>query len=286
MPTIDYYPLIHRALVALEGNTGLSARTTFVVSYYAPNGNYAADTNAFATSGVDNPPLHALANGVDGSNGLYLYASGGGFPTSTFSSANYWVDVVFTPGTTYSVSGTITGTSGATIALSGATAATATADASGNYSFTGLSNGSYTLTPSKAGFTFSPTNTPVTLSGANVTGVNFTATASPTWSISGTITGGGGATATLSGAANATVTADGSGNYSFSGLANGNYTVTPAKAGYTMSPINAAAVISGANGANHPGSIRLEGGNHPGRFRRELRRRSLRDAVAKLRLAR
>src|SRR5206468_6142320 len=114
-------------------------------------------------------------------------------------------------------------------------------------SFTGLSNGSYTLTPSKAGFTFSPTNTPVTLSGANVTGVNFAATASPTWSISGTISGGGGATATLSGASSATVTADGSGNYSFSGLANGTYTVTPAKAGYAFSPASQTVTINGAN---------------------------------------
>ena len=90
----------------------------------------------------------------------------------------------------------------------------------------GVRNGSYTVTPSKSGFTFSPANKAVTLSGANATGVNFTASA-VTWSISGTITGGSGATVTLSGAASATTTADGSGNYTFSGLANGSYTVTP-----------------------------------------------------------
>src|SRR5262249_30149433 len=35
--------------------------------------------------------------GVDGANGVYLYATGGGFPNSA-STSNYWVDVVFTPG--------------------------------------------------------------------------------------------------------------------------------------------------------------------------------------------
>src|SRR5206468_8940116 len=54
---------------------------------------------------------------------------------------------------------------------------TVTADASGNYSFTGLLNGAYTVTPTKSGFTFTPANQPVTVSGANVSGVNFTASA-------------------------------------------------------------------------------------------------------------
>lgn len=50
------------------------------------------------------------------------------------------------------------------------------ADGSGNYSITGLPNASYTITPSLAGYTFSPTSRAVTVSGADVGGVNFTAT--------------------------------------------------------------------------------------------------------------
>jgi hypothetical protein len=42
-----------------------------------------------------------------------------------------------------------------------------------------LANGSYTVTPSKSGFTFTPTNQPVTVNGANVTGVAFTAQTAP-----------------------------------------------------------------------------------------------------------
>ena len=82
-------------------------------------------------------------------------------------------------GQTYSILGTITpssGGSGATITLSGATSATTTGDTSGNYSFTGLANGTYAVTPSDKGFAFSPTSQNATVNGANVSGVNFTAT--------------------------------------------------------------------------------------------------------------
>src|SRR5262249_31096067 len=42
-------------------------------------------------------PLHALKDGVDGSNGVYVYGSGGVFPNLAFSATNYWVDVVLAP---------------------------------------------------------------------------------------------------------------------------------------------------------------------------------------------
>jgi hypothetical protein len=79
---------------------------------------------------------------------------------------------------TWRISGTITNGSGATVTLSGAASATTTADASGNYSFGSLVNGSYTLTPSKTGLTFTPASQQVTVNGGDVTAVNFTAQAS------------------------------------------------------------------------------------------------------------
>lgn len=77
---------------------------------------------------------------------------------------------------TFSLSGSLTPsatTAGATVALSGATTATTVADVNGNYSFNGLVNGSYTVTPSKTNYVFSPANQTVSMSGANKTAVNF-----------------------------------------------------------------------------------------------------------------
>lgn len=225
----------------------ISPGTTYVVSYYAPNGGYAADVNFFASTGVDTPPLHALANGADGPDGLYRYGSGGGFPTSTFNSTNYWVDLVFTTSPTFSIAGTLSGGAGSTVTLTGTAGASVTADSSGNYTFSNLANGSYTVTPSKAGLSFTPASQPATVNGANVTGVNFTATVVPTFSIAGTLSGGAGSTVTLTGTAGATVTADSSGNYTFSTLANGSYTVTPSKTGLSFTPFSQPVTVNGSN---------------------------------------
>jgi Domain of unknown function (DUF4082)/Bacterial Ig-like domain/Bacterial Ig domain len=72
----------------------ITAGSTYVVSYHAPVGHYAADQGYFATAGEDNPPLRALASGVDGTNGVYSYGASA-FPTSSYQSTNYWVDAMF-----------------------------------------------------------------------------------------------------------------------------------------------------------------------------------------------
>ena len=77
----------------LSTPVAISANTTYIVSYYAPNGRYSANGSYF-TSAANNPPLHGLANGTDGSNGVYTYGTEL-FPTSSYRSTNYWVDVVF-----------------------------------------------------------------------------------------------------------------------------------------------------------------------------------------------
>jgi hypothetical protein len=73
----------------------VTAGTTYVASYFAPNGGYAADSAYFATGGVSRGPLTALQDGVDGGNGVYRYGGQGTFPDQTYQSTNYWVDVVF-----------------------------------------------------------------------------------------------------------------------------------------------------------------------------------------------
>jgi hypothetical protein len=74
---------------------------------------------------------------------------------------------------TYEITGNA-GVAGATISWSGGST---TADGLGDYNTGPLANGSYILTPSKAGYTFSPTSAAETVSGADIAGVNFTASA-------------------------------------------------------------------------------------------------------------
>ena len=142
---------------------------------------------------------------------------------------------------------------GVTMALSGASTATAITDASGNYTFNGLNNGSYTITPIRTGFTFSPTSSQRTVSGADITGVFFDATpVQPrTYSISGQATSNGsgisGVTMALSGASTATAITDASGNYAVTGLDNGSYTITPSKTGFTFSPTSSQQTVSGTD---------------------------------------
>jgi hypothetical protein len=81
------------------------------------------------------------------------------------------------PPSTWSIMGSVG--SGASVSLTGAATATTAADASGNYTFSGLANGAYTVTPSRTGYTFTPASQNVTINGADVTGVNFTAQAVP-----------------------------------------------------------------------------------------------------------
>jgi hypothetical protein len=77
----------------------IAANTVYVASYHTYVGHYAVDINYFSTTGVDNPPLHALGGGVSGGNGVYVYGTNSAFPSLTYQSSNYWVDVVFSAST-------------------------------------------------------------------------------------------------------------------------------------------------------------------------------------------
>ncbi len=126
-----------------------------------------------------------------------MYGTGVLFPSMAWNASNYWVDVLFTPGSgtpsipdsggssdptpiptpsTYNISGKVSGAS-ATLTLSGAASASTKTDGSGNYSFTGLQNGVYIVAASQSGYTFSPSTSTVTISDTSVSGVNFLSTA-------------------------------------------------------------------------------------------------------------
>jgi hypothetical protein len=88
----------------------------------------------------------------------------------------------FTANPVFPISGSITPSasgSGATVTLTqgSTTIATTAADTSGNFTFNNVVNGTYTVTPTRSGFGFTPTSKSVTVNGAPVTGVSFTAQA-------------------------------------------------------------------------------------------------------------
>lgn len=147
-----------------------------------------------------------------------------------------------------------------TITASGPVVASTTVDASGNYVLLNLADGNYTVTPSRAGYVFTPTSTAVPVSGVNVVGINFTGTFAniPTYGVSGTVSGGvqSGVLLSLS-PGNASVVTDVTGRYILSGLPDGNYTVTPSRIGHIFTPASTAVAVTGADvvGINFTGTL-------------------------------
>ena len=97
---------------------------------------------------------------------------------------------VVSPGSASSVifrlSGTISPQSvgnGTTVSLSGPTSASTTGNSSGSYSFSGLANGIYAVTPSRSGYIFSPSVQSVSIEGSDVSGIDFTASQRATYTV-------------------------------------------------------------------------------------------------------
>ncbi|MBL9076159.1 MAG: DUF4082 domain-containing protein [Planctomycetes bacterium] len=84
--------------VALTAPVPVAAGTTYVVSYFSASGDYASTANWF-TAMTGSGLVHGLADGFDGTNGLYLYTAAPAFPTQGFNRSNYWADVVFVTAT-------------------------------------------------------------------------------------------------------------------------------------------------------------------------------------------
>ena len=103
-------------------------------------------------------------------------ARAAGVGQSVISAAQSGITGSVTVAATATISGTVSPAasgSGATVTLGGTATASTIADASGNYSFTILANGAYTVTPAKSLYSFSPVNSSLTVNNANVSGVNF-----------------------------------------------------------------------------------------------------------------
>ena len=201
----------------------ITANTTYVASYFAPNGHYSADSEYFALKGLDNPPVHLLQNGVDGPNGVYNYSSSSVFPSSTYNSANYWVDVVYMP------AGSMPGAPPALLA------------SPGTLSFLAVQGGA------------NPASQPVTLHNEGTGALNWTATSSAPWIVLSSATGSTPGTLNVSanvsglaaGSYSGTITINAPGSNNPAQVVNVNLTVTnillsttfPDLRGWVVSPL-------------------------------------------------
>lgn len=73
----------------------ITANTTYVIACFSGSGFYPAAGNNYFANPVVNSPLTGLADGTDGSNGVFSYSATPTFPTSTYQKSNYWVDAIF-----------------------------------------------------------------------------------------------------------------------------------------------------------------------------------------------
>jgi hypothetical protein len=156
--------------------------------------------------------------------------------------AGTWRGGVFVNNQTtyYSISGRVTDANNNPISgvtVSAGAGHTATTDSNGYYAFGGLAAGTYTITPSKSGYTFSPASHNATVP-PDAAGQNFTGTLL-TYSISGRVTDTSNNPITgviISDGTGHSTTTDSNGDYTLSSLAAGTYTLTSSKTGYTFSP--------------------------------------------------
>jgi len=176
------------------GKASAESSPVFTISGKVSGENHSVVSIALsgANSGTTKTDDNGNYSFDDLTDGSYTLAPSGPFwyiytPTSqavTINGANAkginFTSYAANNGFKYSISGFINvdgmAKQGVIITLSGTNSGTAATDDSGYYSFPGLINGGYTLTPSTTKYTFTPTSKSVTVNGVNATANNFTAT--------------------------------------------------------------------------------------------------------------
>lgn len=174
------------------------------------------------------------------------------------STASPWVRFNV-PSALHTISGRVTsnGTGLANVSLTRTGSSTAVlTNSNGDYSFTNVVDGNYTITPSLSGTTFSPASKGVTINGADVTQQDFTATP-VTRTISGIVTNNSGTpmpSVIMTRTNGANVVTDSKGAYTFPAVPPGTYTIapliTPALQGVTFTPASQGVAVGGSNLTN------------------------------------
>ncbi len=125
-----------------------------------------------------------LARGGETGGGTWIESNGSG--NGVDCGARVWFEITVVAPSLSSISGYVrdsggAGINGVSISFTGGRPPVTT-DSSGFYSQSGFANGSYTVTPSQSGYSFTPASRSVTVSGVSQSGLDFigTPTLSPT----------------------------------------------------------------------------------------------------------
>jgi hypothetical protein len=174
---------------------------------------------------------------VDPDHEYFVYFSGSKLMLAGFT---YTATPVVTE---YSVSGTVK-TAGGTpvegVLVTSSDTKTATTNASGEYSITGITEASITLTPSKADYTFVPESITLTMD-KDYTAQDFVA--APVvieHSVNGTVKTAGGDPVEgvlITSSDSKTATTNASGEYSITGITEASITLAPTKSNYSFDPV-------------------------------------------------
>lgn len=246
-PGSDTGPVVQSTTYSISGKTTLNGTgLSGVTVTLTPTGG---DSTSIITDSTGNFIFTGTANGSYTVSAAMTGYTMSASQSVTVNNANV-SDIDFTatvvPPATYAISGTVTlngtGLSGVTVTLSGSNSVSITTASDGTFTFTGVQNGSYTVSAAMSGYTMSASQS-VTVNSGDVSNIGFTATAVPpaTYSVSGKVTlkGSGfglcGVVVTLSGSSSTSVTTASDGTFTFNGVQNGSYTLSAAKRDYTMS---------------------------------------------------
>ncbi len=175
------------AIAACGGNGGSSAPPTYDVAGTLTLAGVGVAGAAMtltggATSITDTNGNYRLPGVANGNYTLTPTKAGLVFSPSSMAVSVNGANVVgadfraISAANTYTITGTVSGaTTSVNLALSGTSTGNVATGPGGTYTFPGLVNGNYTVTPSRTGYAFNPVSAMVTISGASTAETNFAA---------------------------------------------------------------------------------------------------------------
>ncbi len=248
------YPVAAAPKGSLSGKvsdsvTGLNIQGA-TVSYSGPSPGQTVTTSSgtYSVSNLNNGSYQITAS----KSGYQSQTKSGTVPAGGSLTVNFQLVQLASSSITGRVTNSVSGggVSGASVSCSGPGSGSATSDASGYYTISGLVSGSYQVSASKIGY-LSQTKSATVAAGGSAT-VNFQLQQQAVGSIKGRVTDVSGrgvskAFISCSGPGSGSASSDANGNYTISGLVPGSYQVSASAIGYDPSSVVSVSVPAGGS---------------------------------------